>query len=579
MTTTTPISAATTATTTKPSSQSPATTLSLDVTDLIRILQVQIPQLHNESILYEHKAQMEDTREQYRLLCKETDSLRKKLLAVVQDNNNHRKIQERMESQIYAQQQELAQVQKDSQTLTRQRKHLEKRLENELQNYESDRLLWQQREIDLSREVKRWSTQDRVGTPRRTRSATASNIFARTNNNNSLSVPESWTARNTGNSGMGTLFEGPTKSIDSVTARDTKIRVQEKLLSGFKNEIEHQKRVIHEAMLGAEAQEKRINTLEQELTSLKEVNASLMEDNESYQMLLHEKTMAGEFSKKSVLTIATEEEEIDKNTTTFNSDDNNIIVSTSFSSSSSNNTMIKKPKSTSLAAELNKVESGDDCNCQHADSVQKLSDEIRVLQESNKALSLYMNKILLKIVGNQELVDVLNIDEDDEGDDEASTFKSSILTSSSLSPSNNKIKDHTTQQTSPNSTPSPRSYTTGAIYKNNDDSKSNNRPRRSTISSWISAPRHPVISESSTTVGRHRSHTNNDGNNHHSNNNGGWSRALKRMTVIGWPSSKDSSNSNNVNMNSSNNNKNSKFITQANHDSAISSCESIILEE
>ena len=108
---------------------------------------------------------------------------------------------------------------------------------------------------------------------------------------------ESWTARNTTNGGMCTLFEERTRSIDSVTARDTKIRVQEKLLSDFKSEIEQQKRVIHEAMLGAEVQDQRINTLEQELTSLKEVNASLMEDNESYQILLHEKTMAGEFSK------------------------------------------------------------------------------------------------------------------------------------------------------------------------------------------------------------------------------------------------------------------------------------------
>lgn len=36
-----------------------------------------------------------------------------------------------------------------------------------------------------------------------------------------------------------------------------------------------------------------------------------------------------------------------------------------------------------------------------------------MLKESNKALSLYMNKILLKIVGNHDLVDVLNIDVDD----------------------------------------------------------------------------------------------------------------------------------------------------------------------
>ena len=57
------------------------------------------------------------------------------MLAVVQDNNKHRKIQERMESQIYAQQQELAQVQKESKTLTRQRKHLEERLENEVNSF------------------------------------------------------------------------------------------------------------------------------------------------------------------------------------------------------------------------------------------------------------------------------------------------------------------------------------------------------------------------------------------------------------------------------------------------------------
>ena len=49
MTTTTPI----TTTATNSSPQSPTTTtLSLDVADLIRILQVQIPQLHNESIVY-----------------------------------------------------------------------------------------------------------------------------------------------------------------------------------------------------------------------------------------------------------------------------------------------------------------------------------------------------------------------------------------------------------------------------------------------------------------------------------------------------------------------------------------------
>ncbi|KAI9267934.1 hypothetical protein BDA99DRAFT_603510 [Phascolomyces articulosus] len=561
MTISTPLSTTTTTTVTKPSSS--ATTVSLDVADLIRILQVQIPQLHNESIVYEHKAQMEDTKEQYRLLCKETDSLRKKLLAVIQDNNNHRKTQERMESQIYIQQQELAQLHKESQALTRQRKHLEKRLEDELQNYESDRLLWQQRESDLSTEVKRWSVHERVGNgkqqyPRRTRSATASNIWGRTNN--SLPDLQCWnTIPN--NSNMSTLFEERTKTVDGIAARDTKIRAQEKLISDFKSEVEQQKRVIHEAVLAAEAQVQRIDILEQELESLKEVNASLMEDNESYQVLLHEKTMAGEFPKKADLA------------TVIPSEGSSATVADTISiTMNNNNTSKTAPDMSSLAAELNKVQIVDDCTCKHGATVQKLSDEIRVLQESNKALSLYMNKILLKIIDNQELVDVLNIDEDDE---QSTTFKNNLPTAPALPASNNK-KDMTH---SPSLTTTSPSFTTTSITANNS------RPRRSTVSSWISASKQPVTGESPTAIGRHRSHTNNDASTHQGNSNGGWSRALKRMTVIGWSSKDSTNNNNNSNSNSTSSNNNNisncnsgNTITPANHDSAISSCNSIMEE-
>lgn len=63
----------------------------------------------------------------------ETNSLLQKLLAVVQDNNTYRKAQERMESQIYAQEQDLVQAQKENQLLKKRNKDLEKRLENEVQ--------------------------------------------------------------------------------------------------------------------------------------------------------------------------------------------------------------------------------------------------------------------------------------------------------------------------------------------------------------------------------------------------------------------------------------------------------------
>lgn len=108
--------------------------------------------------------------------------------------------------------------------------------------------------------------------------------------------------------GMSPLMEErtattTTPTIDGVSARDAKIRVQDKLIADFKAELEQQKMVLHEAMTTAEAQAQRVDGLEQELASLQQVNASLMEDNESYQMLLHEKTIAGEFPVKVIITV------------------------------------------------------------------------------------------------------------------------------------------------------------------------------------------------------------------------------------------------------------------------------------
>lgn len=56
----------------------------------------------------------------------------KKLSSILQDNDACRKAQERMEAQLYAQQQELAEAQREIQQLTKQKRDLEKRLEIEV---------------------------------------------------------------------------------------------------------------------------------------------------------------------------------------------------------------------------------------------------------------------------------------------------------------------------------------------------------------------------------------------------------------------------------------------------------------
>lgn len=79
--------------------------------------------------------------------------------------------------------------------------------------------------------------------------------------------------------------------------KDTKTRAQERLLADFAAQVEQQKRIIEDAVLTTKAQASRVEELEKELFSVKQLNASLMEDNESYQTLLREKTMTGEFLK------------------------------------------------------------------------------------------------------------------------------------------------------------------------------------------------------------------------------------------------------------------------------------------
>ncbi|KAI9020942.1 hypothetical protein CLU79DRAFT_754457 [Phycomyces nitens] len=414
--------------------------LALDITDIIRVLEIQIPKIQHDTMTAsnrEHRAQMQDSRDEFRALGIELDYLRKTMVIMKEEISNSRKVQERLESQLYAQEQETAHAHKEMQTMTRLKKEAEKRLESELRNHENDRSLWQQRETELRGEIKRWAIQKQ--SPRRTRSATASNIW---------DAPE--TVKNWGTcAGMSPIFEDRRAlTTDTVSCRDAKIRAQEKVILDIKTELQQQKRLAHEAIMTTKAQAHRVQWLEEELGGIKRLNASLMEDNEGYQLLLHERTMTGIF--KGV--------EPEEPSQTANP--------------------------TSLAAELQLVVSQDtDAN---QAQVKKLTEEVKTLQEANKALTLYMNKILLKIVDNNQLVDVLNIDD---------------------------------SPTEPEEPVMPEPVVAAPVVP------ITNRPRRSTISSWMSSPK-PEVPPATV--------------NPATNNDNGWTRALRRMTVMSWTQSSKS---------------------------------------
>ncbi|SAM07432.1 hypothetical protein [Absidia glauca] len=222
-----------------------------------------------------------------------------------------------------------------------------------------------------------------------------------------------------------------------------KFQAQERLLKSLTAEFEIQKRRHLESM---QEQDERMASITTELESVKSLNHTLMEDNEGYQMLLTEKTMSGEFLKK-----------------------------------------VEQEESMSLATEMKRLSFVNDSSV-----LQDLTNENKMLKESNKALSLYMNKILLKIVGNHDLVDVLNIDADDTAE---------------------LKKPPPTPPCPPASQP---------------------RARRSTISTCRNS----------------------------NNQEKGWTKALKRMTVMGWSGSSHN-NASNVSSSSSADNATSNKSSSA----------------
>lgn len=153
----------------------------------------------------------------------------------------------------------------------------------------------------------------------------------------------------------------------------------------------------------------------------------------------------------------------------------------------------------------------------------ELTEENKMLQDTNRALQLYMNKILMKIINNKQLEDVLSIDQP--------------------TPNNNMVHSNT-DAVATNSTTSPQPTETAATTTSSSNhtnlNTTTNRQRRRTISYWGKVPqatpeskeedrrRHssipapqPERSVSTTTSNKH--------------NSSGWAKALRRMSGIGWP--------------------------------------------
>ncbi|CBY02206.1 hypothetical protein IAQ61_006793 [Plenodomus lingam] len=126
----------------------------------------------------------------------------------------------------------------------------------------------------------------------------------------------------------------------------------------------------------------RLRELEKQLLETRKTNARLMEDNESFQLLLGEKTLNGDLSRGEFLRESSQAEE---------------------------RAPSRNGPSTSLADELQSVAEAD------VEVVRRLEGEVNTLRAENKALTLYINKIISRLLTHKGFESVLGTDLDAEG--------------------------------------------------------------------------------------------------------------------------------------------------------------------
>jgi hypothetical protein len=124
-------------------------------------------------------------------------------------------------------------------------------------------------------------------------------------------------------------------------------------------------------------------------------NARLMEDNESYQLLLQEKTLAGDFGKSdfSYMGVSANQDAL--------------------------NALEGRSGGASLADELS------DAAENESENYRRLEAELRSMKDQNKALTLYINKIIERLLQHQDFESIL---------DQSGDFKLPINTNKELPP-------------------------------------------------------------------------------------------------------------------------------------------------
>jgi hypothetical protein len=141
----------------------------------------------------------------------------------------------------------------------------------------------------------------------------------------------------------------------------------------------------------------RLHDVERQLMEARMANARLMEDNESYQLLLQEKTLHGDFGKGDFSYMGV----------SSNQDALNALEGRA--SAGGEKESAGAVAGTSLADELGAA--ADDSGLSQISDVdyqRRIEGELRAMKDQNKALTLYINKIIERLLQHQDFEHILD---------------------------------------------------------------------------------------------------------------------------------------------------------------------------
>ncbi|QSZ30806.1 hypothetical protein DSL72_000364 [Monilinia vaccinii-corymbosi] len=322
-----------------------------------------VPSVDDDDARAENIALLDDLKE--RLRTAETISEQFQKQAQVLQSRLDEALQEqgKLEDRVHEHEEKLETLQNEKRDALRQKREMESIYEAERSSMTKEREEMANREEEMQTIIQRLkdSLSQRSSSDEESR-------LSRRSNNSSPNVENG-------------QFAPPSGLNRSDSRNNSKLLLQkDRLIESLRLELAESQIKLAEAenMGGGRMQEVEKLLLEARMT-----NARLMEDNESFQLLLQEKTLNGDFTK-----------------------DHFEYVGGASSNADALNALEGRSPGASLADELSELNDTENEN----DQYRRLEGELKSAKDQNKALTLYINKIIERLLQHQDFETILDSD-------------------------------------------------------------------------------------------------------------------------------------------------------------------------